>query len=524
MLTEAEKVEEELIRRDLAEKLRDDKSQRLQSGVFYRILNKNGKIVPYYPNKYQILLQGTQHNRNIILKARQIWFSTEIEIEALDFWLTNPWTRVGIIAQDKKAAEDIFRDKLMTAWEGLPKNIKDRYEVNTQNVRELGLKHKESGLTTFISVSTTFRWWTLQYLHVSEFGKICAMYPKKAREIVTWALEALGQDWILFIESTAEGNEWSFYDMFMQADNARLEWRELTKLDMKPYFFAWWENNEYSLWDNVDVLITREDDNYFKAIEGKCTMKLTLWQKKWYVKKKEVQQDDMGREYPSYRDEAFDLAVEWAYYKQQLEDMRKQGRVCDLPYNKDKPVYCVRDLWGFWGWDDMAILFYQKVWEWIHIIDCEEATGYSMEWFQTEFVATKGYNILEDWFPHDGKRTESNGKTVSQNAREIGIPVRQLDIGRISDWINEVKRLFYKIKIDETNCAKLLKSLGNYRRQRDEKKGMFMTTPYHNWASHFADTLRYLAVTFKEEWNLDKITEKNIAVKKAKAKRKNKLR
>ena len=35
---------------------------------------------------------------------------------------------------------------------------------------------------------------TLQRLHVSEFGKICAQYPKKAREIVTGAFPAVGKN------------------------------------------------------------------------------------------------------------------------------------------------------------------------------------------------------------------------------------------------------------------------------------------------------------------------------------------
>ena len=524
MLTEAEDIEQELIRRDLAERLRDDKQQRLQSGVFYKILNKDWIIEPYIPNTYQKILQETQHTKNIILKARQLWFSTDISIEALDFWLNNPWVRVGIIAQDKDAAEDIFRDKLMTAWEWLPKNIKDRYEVNTQNVRELWLKHKDSWLTTYITVATSFRWWTLQFLWISEFGKICAKFPAKAREIVSGALEAVWKDWRVFIESTAEGNEWPFYNFYMQADNARLAGKDLTNLDYKPYFFAWRENAEYHLSDDADVVVTREDLNYFKSIEEKCNMKLTLWQKKRYIKKKEIQQDDMGREYPSFRDEAFDLAVEWAYYKSQMEDMRKQGRICELPYNKDKPVYAVRDLWGFWWWDDMAMIFYQKVGEWIHIIDYEEATGYSMEWFQTEFVTPRGYNIVEDRFPHDWKRTESNWKSVSQNARDIWIPVRQLTIGRISDWINELKRLFYKIKIDEKNCAKLIKSRSNYRRKWDDKKWMFMNVPYHNWASHWADCGRYLAVSYKEERNIDNIAERTVEIKRRKAKRKKTLR
>jgi len=485
VLTQEEEIELELIRRDLAEKNWDDREFRLTSWVFYKILWKDGKIVPYKPNTYQILLQETQHTRNIILKARQIWFSTEIDIEALDFWIKHPWVRVGIIAQDKKAAEDIFRDKLMTAWEGLPKNIKDKFTVDTKNVRELWLKHKESWLTSYITVSTSFRWWTLQFLHISEFGKICAKFPEKAREIVTGALPALGPDGKLFIESTAEGNEWYYYQMFQDARAKMEQWKELTSVDLKPYFFAWWENKTYSLDEDEKVIITREHLQYFKSVEEITKVKLSIWQKKRWVKQHSILQDDMGREYPSYIDEAFNLAVEWAYYKNQMELARKQWRIGKVLYNPNLPVYCVRDLWWFWGWDEMAMIFYQKDWEFINIIDSEEHSWYSMEQFQTEFVLTKWYRIVEDRFPHDWKRTESNGKSVSQNARDLWIPVRQLPIWRISDWINELKRIFHKIRIDEENAASLIKSLSNYRREWDKKRGMYMDKPFHNRASHW---------------------------------------
>jgi len=86
--------------------------------------------------------------------------------------------------------------------------------------------------------------------------------------------------------------------------------KDLSKLDLKPFFFSWWDNAAYTLADDAKVLITLEDLNYFKSIEERCKMKLTLGQKKWYVKKKSLLKDDMGREYPSFWEEAFDLAVE----------------------------------------------------------------------------------------------------------------------------------------------------------------------------------------------------------------------
>lgn len=498
-LTEAERIEKEILRRQLVESQWDNKKFRLQSWLVYKIKDKKAKILDYNPNPYQILLQENQHNRNIILKARQIWFSTDIDIQAVDFAITNPWVNVGIIAHDKDTAEDIFRDKVKAAWDNVPKNIKDRFIVSTENVREIWLKEKITWRISYISVSTSFRWGTLQFLHISEFWKICAKYPQKAREIVTWAIEALDIDWYLFIESTAEGNEWYFYDFFRQAWEDMESGKELSKLDLKPFFFSRRDNAAYALADDAKVLITMEDINYFKSIEERCKMKLTLWQKKWYVKKKNLLKDDMAREYPSFWEEAFDLAVEWAYYEKELALMRRQDRIWEFPWNPSKPVYAVRDLWWFGWWDEMAVILYQKNWERIDIIDYEEETGYSIEDFQTTFINPKWYNIQEDWFPHDWKRKESNGKSISQNARMIGIPVKQLEIWWVRDWINECKRMFYRVRINEANCSKFIKSLSNYRRERDKNKWMFMDKPYHNRASHWADAFRYLFMTFKEE-------------------------
>ena len=44
-----------------------------------------------------------------------------------------------------------------------------------------------------IYVSVSFRSWTLQYLHISEYWKICAKFPERAKEINTGATESVAQ-------------------------------------------------------------------------------------------------------------------------------------------------------------------------------------------------------------------------------------------------------------------------------------------------------------------------------------------
>jgi hypothetical protein len=64
---------------------------------------------------------------------------------------------------------------------------------------------------------------TLQWLLITEFGKICAKYPEKAREIITGALNTVHVGQRVTIESTAEGQEGRFYEMTTTAENMALE-------------------------------------------------------------------------------------------------------------------------------------------------------------------------------------------------------------------------------------------------------------------------------------------------------------
>jgi len=160
-----------------------------------------------------------------------------------------------------------------------------------------------------ISVRTSFRSGTIQFLHISEFGKICAKYPDRAKEIVTGAIEAVGKDGYIFIESTAEGNEGYFFDMTMEAKANMETGKELNNLDYKFHFYPWWEDPNYFL-DDDHVVIGKEDEEYFDMLKEKYGIEVTEQQKKRYVKKLDILGKDMHREYPSYPEEAFNVILE----------------------------------------------------------------------------------------------------------------------------------------------------------------------------------------------------------------------
>ncbi len=124
--------------------------------------------------------------------------------------------RCGIIAQDREAAESLFRGKVKFAYDNLPAPLRERMPLSKSTATELEFAHNGSS----IRVATSMRSGTIHRLHVSEFGKICAKYPDKAREVVTGSIPAVPPSGILVIESTAEGQEGAFYDMTERGQGA----------------------------------------------------------------------------------------------------------------------------------------------------------------------------------------------------------------------------------------------------------------------------------------------------------------
>ena len=275
-----------------------DRTWRLQN--LYWIKDKVGKRVKFVPNEAQLTFQQTQHNRNIILKARQMGFTTYACINGLDDVLFNPYRARGIIADTLTNAEQIFTNKIKFAYDNLPEIIRLARPANTDRAGELRFNNDSS-----ISVSTSFRGGTLSGgLHVSEMGKIARHSPGKAVEIVTGAFNAVPMDGEVNVESTAEGMEGIFYEMCMDAIARERKGVPLSPLDFKFHFYPWFQTKEYRL-DPVNVEIPHKIADYFTYLETAHGIKLDEHQRAWYAKKAEEQKGAMKQEYPSYPEEAF---------------------------------------------------------------------------------------------------------------------------------------------------------------------------------------------------------------------------
>lgn len=456
----------------------------------YKIIDETGAEVPFRPNASQLEFLGNLSELNIILKARQLGFTTLCCLIYLDACIFTPNTRAGVIAHRLDDAKVIFRDKIKYPYDQLDEGIRNACPATQDSVDSLAF-----GNNSAIRVSTSMRSGTLQYLHISEFGKICAQFPEKAREIVTGSLNTVHAGQFVVIESTAEGQDGAFYKMVQEARTLQDTKAPLTKLDYKFHFFPWWRDPKYTL-PGAMVTVGDSDIRYFDKLQAEG-ITLTEAQKAWYVKKEKTQEDDMRREYPSTPDEAFEQALEGAYYSRQLAMAGKHGRIAGFPFD---PRYMVNTFWDI-GRNDLNVIWLHQYIQGFHRFigyyeNSDEFIGFYIKWLRN-WAEERDAVFGKHYLPHDGDR-----KSIWLEAGTKGVMAKLNFRAEIVerpnnkvDAIDTVRAIFPRCQFDDAGCQSGLKRLRAYRKEWDDLRGVWKDRPRHDEASHAADGFMTFALS-----------------------------
>lgn len=460
----------------------------------YWIINQFGKKVPFRCNWAQEQFYDNLWYCNILLKARQWGGTTFTDIYFLDDCLFLPNIEAGIIAHNLVDAQKIFRRKVKFPYDNLPQWLKDQRRLATDSRSELAF-----GNGSIIYVSTSVRSGTVQRLHISEYGKICRKYPEKAEEIRTGSLNAVHEGMMIVIESTAEGQFGDFYDRCTTSMKIEAEKRPLSKLEYKFHFVPWFVNPDYQT-DPLNVTIPTEMVKYFDGIESITGVSLSLRQRAWYTLKASEMGDKMKQEYPSTPEEAFERLLEGAFYSEEMMNIRKNGQLLDIPYD---PALPVNTGWEIGMDDDFCILFHQRYGFQNRLIDFYKNRGLGLGHY-VRILREKGYVYGKHYLPHDAKVRElgDEERAVSRLERlkklapsETWVLVPKID--READGTEAVRVFLPSCWFDKEKCDHLIKALDSYRREWDDKLGVFKPTALHDWASHPETTIRTLACGYK---------------------------
>jgi len=471
---------------------------RVCSGALYQIMLKSDaeegeSVVPFRPNAAQLRLMRRLWHRNIILKARQLGFTTLIAILWLDHALFNADQRCGIIAQDREAAEVIFRDKVKLAYQRLPEALRQAMPLARDSATELLFGHNNSS----IRVATSMRSGTIHRLHISEFGKICAKYPDKAAEVVTGSLPAVPLDGIAVIESTAEGRDGEFYTMTQRAKGHAEAKSKLTERDYRFHFFPWYDEPAYRV--SGHVAISEKEHEYFDGVEATLGVKVALEQRNWYIATRDADfggdAERMWQEYPSTPEEAFQVSTEGTYYAAQIAAARKAGRITRVPHADGVPV---NTFWDIGNSDGTGIWLHQKVGLDHRFIGYLEGWGEPYSYYIAKLQAL-GYIWGTHYLPHDAKHKRQQGTIIASPEdmlKKLGmagkweiVPV----VAELTHGIQLVRNAFSQAWFDAAATKEGLAHLEGYRKQWNERLACWSDAPVKNIHTEGADSFRQWA-------------------------------
>ncbi len=476
--------------REFKEALANMLSQEWRLNNLYYILNDEGFKVPFIMNEAQRWLYENKHYWNLVLKGRQIGFTTFIDLYILDTALFTPNIECAIIAHTREDAAKILRRKIKYPYSQLPDAIKKRVRLKKDSESEVIFTNgKEDSV---ISVSTSVRSGTLQILHISEFAKVCAKFPDKATEIVTGSIETLAPGQELFIESTAEGREGQFFDFCKVAqDRVRLQNYPLNPQEFKLNFFGWHVKPSNRIPVEYHHVLPQEKQAYFNKLEEEHGLKLDDEQKFWYVNKEKLLGDKMKREHPSTIDEAFEETIEGTYFSKEFRRVREEKRLCSVPVQDGYEVHTAWDI----GVNDMTtIWFFQTVGKELRVVDYYENNDEGLLFYR-DVLWEKGYRYGKHLAPHDIQVKElGTGKTRLETAQNVGINF--IVVPRTpakADAIQAVRNILGVCWFDEERCSEGVKKLELYRKEWDDRHGIWKNKPRHDENSHTADAFMTLA-------------------------------
>ncbi len=206
------------------------KMNRAQTHFFENFLN------PDDPSKY--------YYRHVILKARQLGFTTFIDLWTLDEILFKTNRDALIIAHTVMDAAEIFDKKIDYAIRNMSEEVKGAsFKLVRNSAKKIQVVvdyGPETGSTSGIQVANSGRSGTYYYVHISEFAKLCLLYPQRAKEVETGTFPAVPFDGSIFIESTAEGMAGRFYELFNEGWPARDTITTMkSRVMFMPHFYNW---------------------------------------------------------------------------------------------------------------------------------------------------------------------------------------------------------------------------------------------------------------------------------------------
>ena len=228
----------------------------------------------------------------------------------------------------------------------------------------------------------------------------------------------------------------------------------------------------------------------WQLLEFKASQTGVLNDKELWAARQEMGEDKYQQEFEC----SFNAAIEGSYYGQIINDLEAKNRITTI----DRDDLCKSFVaWDLGMGDSTCLWVAQLAGKEIRIIDCMENHGVGLDYY-VSWLRENNYQGFTQYLPHDVEVRElGTGRSRKEVLEEAGLSITVAPRLSIADGIQAVRRMLPRCWFDHKTKAGL-DALRNYRREYNEKQQVFYDKPLHNWASHYSDAFRYLAISLDE--------------------------
>jgi len=227
----------------------------------------------------------------------------------------------------------------------------------------------------------------------------------------------------------------------------------------------------------------------------------------WFPKELEQERQDCLRDNPDQYAHIWEgdyiTVSEGAYFARDLAKARTEGRIGFVAEDPNMIIRLYADLGGTGAKADNFVFWAaQHIGTEIRYVNHYEVQGQPIA-AHLNWLRAQGYtpDRAKIWLPHDGATNDRIINISFESAfRAAGyevVTVPNQGAGAAMLRVEAARRLFSRMRFDETKCDGGLQALGWYHEKKDEARNIGLG-PNHDWASHSADAFGLSAIAYKE--------------------------
>ncbi|NVN06052.1 hypothetical protein HW509_10695 [Asaia spathodeae] len=256
------------------------------------------------------------------------------------------------------------------------------------------------------------------------------------------------------------------------------------------------KNHAYSMFQHAE-----HDPGWFAerstiGLTGALTPEQAQQAKAEYIS---IYGEDVGcAQYEQEYDCSWTAAILGSFYARELSALRNEGRLCAIEAVPGVPVHTS---WDLGISDDTALWHFQVVGAQILILGCHAQSGVGLDYYESymrDIHSQKCWLKGIDFVPHDARAREwTGGRTRIETMMAMGFNPELVPNVGLMDGINAARRTLPLCVFDSDTEMTGFSALESYKRKWDDIKKAFSQGPEHDWASHYADSFRYLALSWR---------------------------